>query len=195
MGGADVSQPKSVVGLDVHASQTHACVLTPETGELHRKRLNGPPAGALDHLERLPAPVLAVYEAGPTGYGLARGAAERGLDLRVCAPGSIPKAPSDRVKTDRRDAERLARLCLAGELLLRSRADPRRGALPRPRPSPRGDPRRPDEGPAPARPSSCCAANCAGRAPAPWWSGAHWRWLRLARVRRSAPPRLCSRST
>jgi transposase len=116
MGGADVSQPKSVVGLDVHAIQTHACVLTPETGELCRRRLNGPPVDVLDHLEGLQAPVLAVYEAGPTGYGLARAAAERGLDLRVCAPGSIPRAPTDRVKTDRRDAERLARLCLAGEL-------------------------------------------------------------------------------
>ncbi len=111
-----MSQPKSVVGLDVHATQTHSCVLTPETGELRSKRLNGPPVEALDHLEGLQAPVLAVYEAGPTGYGLARRAAERGIDVRVCAPGSIPKAPSDRVKTDRRDAERLARLCLAGEL-------------------------------------------------------------------------------
>lgn len=109
-------QPKSVVGLDVHATQTHACVLHPETGELRSRRLNGPPRGALDFLEGLGAPVLAVYEAGPTGFGLARGGAERGLDVRVCAPGSIPKAPSDRVKTDRRDAERLARLCLAGEL-------------------------------------------------------------------------------
>lgn len=38
------------------------------------------------------------------------------MDVRVCAPGSIPRAPGDRVKTDRRDAERLARLLLAGEL-------------------------------------------------------------------------------
>jgi transposase len=116
MGGADVSQPKSVVGLDVHATQTQACVLSPETGELRSRRLNGPPRQALDHLEELPAPLLAVYEAGPIGYGLARGAAERGLDVRVCAPGSIPKAPGDLIKTDRRDAERLARLLLAGEL-------------------------------------------------------------------------------
>jgi len=111
-----MAQPKSVVGLDVHATQTHTCVLSPETGELRAKRLNGPPRRVLDYLEGLPEPVLAVYEAGPTGYGLARGGAERELDVRVCAPGSIPKAPSDRIKTDRRDAERLARLCLAGEL-------------------------------------------------------------------------------
>ena len=67
-------------------------------------------------LEQLGRPVRAVYEAGPTGFGLARAATERGLDLRVIAPGSIPKAPGDRVKTDRRDAKRLVRLFAAGEL-------------------------------------------------------------------------------
>jgi len=111
-----MAQPKSVVGLDVHATKTQAAVLHPETGELRSRRLSGPPRRALDLLAELPAPVLAVYEAGPTGYGLARGGAERGLDVRVCAPGSIPRAPGDRVKTDRRDAERLARLALAGGL-------------------------------------------------------------------------------
>lgn len=111
-----MAQPRSLVGLDVHATQTHACVLEPDSGELRSRRLNGPPRGALDLLAELPAPLLAVYEAGPTGYGLARGAAEQGLDVRVCAPGSIPRAPGDRVKTDRRDAERLARLLLAGGL-------------------------------------------------------------------------------
>ena len=40
----------------------------------------------------------------------------RGIDVRVVAPGSIPRASGDRVKTDRRDAERLARLLAAGEL-------------------------------------------------------------------------------
>jgi transposase len=48
--------------------------------------------------------VRAVYGAGPTGFELARAATERGLDVRVIAPGSIPRAPGDRVKTDRRDA-------------------------------------------------------------------------------------------
>ncbi len=50
------------------------------------------------------------------GSGLARAAQERGLDVRVVAPGSIPKGSGDRVKTDRRDAIRLARLLAAGEL-------------------------------------------------------------------------------
>jgi transposase len=70
----------------------------------------------VDYLETLPGPLLAVYEAGPVGYGLARAGAACGIDVRVCAPGSIPRAPADRVKTDRRDAERLARQLLAGEL-------------------------------------------------------------------------------
>jgi transposase len=61
-------------------------------------------------------PVRAVYEAGPTGFGLARAAREQGIDVRVAAPGSIPKGSGDRVKTDRRDAVRLVRLLAAGEL-------------------------------------------------------------------------------
>jgi len=60
--------------------------------------------------------VRAVYEAGPTGFGLARVASDRGIDVRVLAAGKLPRASGDRVKTDRRDAERLARLLAAGEL-------------------------------------------------------------------------------
>jgi transposase len=105
-----------VVGLDVHAVQTHAAVVDRGTGELGRRRLRCSPLGVLDYLEGLGRPLLAVYEAGPTGFGLARAAAERGLEVRVAAPGLIPRAPGDRVKTDRRDAERLARLLAAGEL-------------------------------------------------------------------------------
>lgn len=104
------------VGLDVHATQTHAGVLDPTTGELWRRRLRGDPLVALEFLEALGSRPLAVYEAGPTGFALARAAAERGLDVRVCAPGLIPRRPTDRIKTDARDAERLARLLAAGEL-------------------------------------------------------------------------------
>jgi len=67
-------------------------------------------------LEELATNVRCVYEAGPTGFGLARAARERGIPLEVVAPGSIPRSPGDRVKTDRRDAARLARLLAAGEL-------------------------------------------------------------------------------
>ena len=106
----------SLVGLDVHASQTHAAVLDTATGELSGTRLRMAPVGVVDFLAKLPGPVRAVYEAGPTGFGLARAAAERGIDVRVVAAGKVPRASGDRVKTDRRDAERLARLLAAGEL-------------------------------------------------------------------------------
>jgi len=115
MGGADVLNHRTLAGLDVHAGMTLAASLESRTGELSFRRLNCSPCAVVDYLEQLPGPLLAVYEAGPVGYGLARAAAARGLDVRVCAPGSIPRR-RERIKTDRRDAERLARLLAAGEL-------------------------------------------------------------------------------
>jgi transposase len=57
------------------------------------------------------------YEAGPTGFGLYRLLRSMGVACEVIAPALIPKAAADRVKTDRRDARRLARLHRAGELV------------------------------------------------------------------------------
>jgi transposase len=112
-----MSESMALVGLDVHQAQTVAAVLDPSTGELSVQRLRGEPASVVPvFLEELDRPVAAVYEAGPTGFALARAADRRGLDVRVVAPGSIPRAPGDRVKTDRRDAKRLVRLFAAGEL-------------------------------------------------------------------------------
>src|ERR671930_2216036 len=105
-----------LVGLDVHARQTHAAVLDPVTGQLGVSRLRMAPIEVVSFLEGLGPGIVAVYEAGPTGFGLARAGRERGIDVRVVAPGSIPKGPGDRVKTDRRDAIRLVRLLAAGEL-------------------------------------------------------------------------------
>src|SRR5512133_2405697 len=56
------------------------------------------------------------YEAGPTGYGLYRLISELSHSCTVAAPSLIPRKPSDRVKTNRRDATALARLLRAGEL-------------------------------------------------------------------------------
>jgi transposase len=105
-----------LVGLDVHARQTHAAILHMDSGELGVSRLRMAPVEIVDVLERLGPGVLAVYEAGPTGFELARAGRSRGIEVRVVAPGSIPKGPGDRVKTDRRDAIRLVRLLAAGEL-------------------------------------------------------------------------------
>jgi len=60
--------------------------------------------------------VQIVYEAGPCGYGLYRQLVERGFECMVCAPSLIPQKPGDRVKTDRRDAVKLACALRAGDL-------------------------------------------------------------------------------
>lgn len=59
---------------------------------------------------------LDIYEAGPCGYALYRHLTAKGIDCTVVSPSRIPKRAGDRVKTDRRDAEMLARLHRAGEL-------------------------------------------------------------------------------
>jgi transposase len=107
---------RTLVGLDVHARQTHAAVVDPASGEIRVSRMTVAPEEVVPFLEGLGPDVMAVYEAGPTGFGLARTGRGRGIDVRVVAPGSIPKRTGDRVKTDRRDAIRLVRLLAAGEL-------------------------------------------------------------------------------
>jgi transposase len=67
-------------------------------------------------LHALPQPVYACYEAGPTGFGLYRAAAAAGLRIEVIAPRKTPRPSGDRVTSDRKDAELLARLLLAGQL-------------------------------------------------------------------------------
>lgn len=57
-----------------------------------------------------------VYEAGPGGYGIYRHLTAKGHACMVAAPALIPRKPGDRIKTDKRDAAMLARLCRAGEL-------------------------------------------------------------------------------
>src|ERR1035437_734088 len=103
-------------GLDVHARSTHATAIDVSTGELVRARFGPGIEEPVVWRQGLPGPVRACYEAGPTGFGLYRAASAAGVDLQVIAPGKTPRGPSDRVKTDRKDAELLARLLLAGAL-------------------------------------------------------------------------------
>ena len=56
------------------------------------------------------------YEAGPTGFGLCRRLREAGIDCIVVAPSLVPAKPGDRVKTDRRDARKLAHFLRSGDL-------------------------------------------------------------------------------
>lgn len=111
-----MAKARTLVGLDVHAAKIVAAVLDAESGELRTFRMDGDAGQAAAFCAGLPRPVRAAYEAGPTGYGLARELAKRGVECVVAAPSKIPRASGDRVKTDRRDAELLARLLLAGRL-------------------------------------------------------------------------------
>jgi transposase len=104
------------VGLDVHARSTYAAAIDTMTGQLTRLRFGPGVEAPVAWLRELPGPVRACYEAGPTGFGLYRSAVAAGIAMQVVAPGKTPRGPSDRVKTDRKDAELLARLLLAGSL-------------------------------------------------------------------------------
>jgi transposase len=106
------------VGLDVHARESTVAIFDQATGEVLTRRVVGRPHELLPMLREIPRPARMVYEAGPTGYGLARRARAEGIELAVCAPGKTERPAADRVKTDKRDAIRLARLLAAGELTL-----------------------------------------------------------------------------
>src|SRR2546428_551371 len=103
-------------GLDVHARSTHAAAIDVVSGELTRVRFGGGSEQVIAWLQSLPQPLHACYEAGPTGFALYRAAADACLRVDVIAPSKTPRAPGDRIKSDRKDAELLARLLLAGQL-------------------------------------------------------------------------------
>ena len=103
-------------GLDVHARSTHAAALDIGTGELRRARFGADSETVIAWLQALPQPLQACYEAGPTGFALYRAAEAAGLRVEVVAPSKTPRASGDRIKSDRKDAELLCRLLLAGQL-------------------------------------------------------------------------------
>jgi transposase len=100
----------------MHARSVVAGVLDTGTGELWSRRLPAATEAVLGWVGSLPGPVVVAYEAGPTGFGLARALEAAGVRCVVVAPSKLERPPGDRVKTDRRDAERLARLLAIGEL-------------------------------------------------------------------------------
>jgi transposase len=101
---------RTSVGLDVHALSVRAAGLDTVTGQLVQETLTPSPDHVRDWLRRLPQPVAAIYEAGPTGFGLYRALDAAGIRCEVAAPSKLLRPSGDRVKTDKRDAIHLARL-------------------------------------------------------------------------------------
>ena len=107
------------VGLDT--SKAHIAVAIAESGREPARywgTIPNTPEAVRQLFSQLgPTETLQVcYEAGPTGYGLYRQLTAAGIACTVVAPALMPRRPGDRVKTDRRDALRLAELFRAGEL-------------------------------------------------------------------------------
>ncbi len=107
---------RTSIGLDVHARSVVACGLDRSTGEVVERRLIPDHREILEWIVGLPAPVIVTYEAGPTGFGLARALEAAGIDCVVAAPSKLQRPSGDRVKTDVRDARHLARLLHLGEV-------------------------------------------------------------------------------
>ena len=108
---------RTSVGLDVHARSVMACGLDRETGELFERRLCPDHDEIREWIRGLPQPVAATYEAGPTGFGLARALNAGGIRCLVAAPSKLIRPSGDRVKTDARDARHLARLLHLGQIV------------------------------------------------------------------------------
>jgi transposase len=112
-------EASTFVGLDVHKNTISVALLRP--GEPHVEwRLANETAAICRLIRKLEREaeggLCCCYEAGPTGFVLQRQLTRAGIDCRVIAPSLIPVKPGARIKTDRRDARKLAELLGAGLL-------------------------------------------------------------------------------
>ena len=121
----EASKPKRYavyVGLDVHKETIAVAIARPGREEpAYRGEIAHTPKAVGRLIKRLSAEfegqlLLFCYEAGPCGYGLYRQILETGHGCEVVAPSLIPKKAGERVKTDRRDALKLARYLRGGDL-------------------------------------------------------------------------------
>jgi transposase len=109
----------TVVGLDVHKDTVLGGVLPGNADEVKENfKIENTPKAMERMVDRLGkgSPLTFVYEAGPCGYELQRHLSSKGFECVVISPGHTPVRTGDRVKTDRRDAIKLAKLYRAGEL-------------------------------------------------------------------------------
>lgn len=113
-----MSEYTTFVGLDVH-KDTIAIAVARAGGEVAAVgTIPYDAAQLVGRLRRLAEQghLTCAYEAGPTGFGLQRALAAAGIACQVIAPALVPHAPGERIKTDRRDALKLARLARNGDL-------------------------------------------------------------------------------
>ncbi|WP_255425097.1 IS110 family transposase [Nostocoides sp. F2B08] len=99
--------------MDVHARSVRAAVIDTGTGEVIERTISPRTDHVVAFINDIAAghgPSMVTYEAGPTGYGLARAVLEAGHGCQVAAPSKLLRPSGDRVKTDARDAMLLARL-------------------------------------------------------------------------------------
>ena len=105
------------VGLDVH-SKTISIAVASADGLRSLGKIANDVVTLKKTLSKIgiPEELRVVYEAGPTGYGLFRELRKWGADCAVIAPTLVPRLEGDRVKTDRRDAKKLAQFSFGGLL-------------------------------------------------------------------------------
>lgn len=121
-GAARVANHAAFIGLDVHKETIATAVAFPgRASPDYRGEIANTPKAVRRWLDRLNkefggAVLLFCYEAGPCGYGLYRQLIAAGHDCEVVAPSLIPRKAGERVKTDRRDAMKLAAFLRSGEL-------------------------------------------------------------------------------
>ncbi|HEV8307501.1 MAG TPA: IS110 family transposase [Methylomirabilota bacterium] len=113
-----MEQDTIYVGLDDSKRVIVAGILRPGQHEPEGRRIPNEPHAIGQLVKRLQreGTVHAAYEAGPAGYALYRRLTALGVTCTVAAPALTPRKPGDRIKTDKRDALKLARLLRAGEL-------------------------------------------------------------------------------
>lgn len=116
-----MSERTRFVGLDVHKATIAVAVAEAQGGdpEEHGSIANDPGAvrKMMQRLGGADVRLEVAYEAGPTGYALHRQLTAMGIVCMVVAPSLIPVRPGDRIKTDQRDAAKLARLLRSGDLV------------------------------------------------------------------------------